>query len=399
MRVNLNGQYLRLQFSSRVSRQYFNRRQFLKPLRRKDTPENRIWSEMICLRIQADLDHPDRLFDPSLKKYLALTDEEPVSQGICLQELWDKFCQWKLMTTKIHQTTYQTRYKTFTNWLKPWLTKPVSRELTNEIIIGLMNQENHKPNLKKLFSCLHSMGEWGLRQELISKNYFIECKEVNIKQLKKSFQLSEIDNYKAFSINERDIVIESFYSSDNRSEQQISSLIEFLFLTGCRLGEAFALKWSDVLPEGIIFKESFSTETKITKAPKNYKIRLFRTKNYFKLLNLLERQKLKTYTPKCNNYVFVSPNGENYDRLMLDALWRGKDHGNGKFTQGVITRLVNEKKISQYLKPSSTRHTFISSQARANVDLKLLADSVGNSVDVIYKHYLSSDKNAYFFDL
>lgn len=397
VRVGVNGNSLRLQFSARISKTYFNRQQFFKSVGRKDTPENRRWLTAVVYRIQADLDHPDNLFDPSLKKYFVPIGE--ANRRVILKDLWEKYCQWKLITTQIHQTTYRTRYKTYYNWLKPWLERPIDRDLTNEIIVNLMRAENHKQNLKKLFRCLKAMGEWAVRNEFLAKNYFLEMGEVDVKPVKKSIQLAELEEYKAFSLKERDTIINAFYSSSNAKERQAAKLIEFLFLTGCRLGEAFALKWNDILTEGIIFKESYSTETKITKPPKNYKIRLFKTKKYTKLLNLLEALRLETYSKKTNNYVFISPNGENYDRLQLDVLWRGKDHGNGRFSQGVITRLVEEGKVSEYLKPSSTRHTFISHQARANVDLKLLADSVGNSIDVIYKHYLSSDKNAYFEDI
>ena len=60
---------------------------------------------------------------------------------------------------------------------------------------------------------------------------------------------------------------------------------------------------------------------------------------------------------------------------------------------------MQDGEISQYLKPSATRHTFITIQAHAGVDLKLLADFVGNSVDVIYDRYLGVNKDAAFFDI
>lgn len=395
VRIAKNGNYLRLQFSSRVSKVYFGRTQYLKPVGRSDTPENRLWLYGIAQRIQADLDHPDSLFDPTLEKYLSLPKLD-LNRGeeLKLRDLWDPYCLWKLQSTQIHQTTYQTRYKTFTNWLKPWLNEKIDRFLVSDLIVGLNQQDIHKPNLKRLFSCLKSMGEWGVRQEKLQKNYFLECADVRVKTIKKSFQLQELENYRGFSLQERNLIIETFYNS--KEESHAAQLIEFLFLTGCRLGEAFALKASEIIPEGIIFKESYSTETGITKPPKNYKVRLFRTNNYSRLLNLL-KDLLRGKRP--TDYLFISPNGENYNRLQLDAFWRGKDHGNDRFTKGVVTRLVESGKVNQYLKPSSTRHTFITLQAKEGVDLKLLADSVGNSVDTIYKHYLSSDKSAYFKDI
>ena len=89
--------------------------------------------------------------------------------------------------------------------------------------------------------------------------------------------------------------------------------------------------------------------------------------------------------------VLTTLGGKQYNRLNLSALWLGLDkskNGNQYYYPGVVTRLVQNGEISQYLKPSATRHNFIAIQAHAGVDLKLLADSVGNSVDVIYDHYL-----------
>jgi integrase len=186
------------------------------------------------------------------------------------------------------------------------------------------------------------------------------------------------------------------------SEKAIADLIEFLFLTGCRAGEAFALKWNDIkLDKGwIVFDESYSSETKITKCTKTDTIRIFRIKDYTRLLNLINRLKIRTHAQ--NDYVFISPNGKQYNRFKLNKAWNGIDKskdGNTYYYPGVVTRLVQERKISQYLKPSATRHTFITIQAHGGTDLKLLADSVGNSVDIIYNHYLGINKDALIADI
>ena len=181
-----------------------------------------------------------------------------------------------------------------------------------------------------------------------------------------------------------------------------SSLVEFLFLTGCRLGEAFAFKWKDVKPERgwIVFDESYSSETKITKSTKTDVIRIFKIQGYTRLINLLNRVKTHNFDP--DDYVFTTLGGKQYNRLNLSALWLGLNKSkkeNKYYSPGIVTKLVQDGKISHYLKPSATRHTFITIQAHAGVDLKLLADSVGNSVDVIYDHYLGINKDAVFFHI
>ncbi|QIR40745.1 hypothetical protein HCG51_31330 [Tolypothrix sp. PCC 7910] len=49
---------LRLQFSTRISQQFYGKRQAYKALGvRKDTPENQQWAEGIARRIQEDIDY------------------------------------------------------------------------------------------------------------------------------------------------------------------------------------------------------------------------------------------------------------------------------------------------------------------------------------------------------
>jgi integrase len=76
VRVANDKGYLRLQFSTALSKTFYGKYQFFKGLKRKDTETNRQWAEAIAARIQADIDHPDRLFDPTLAKYLEIKPED-----------------------------------------------------------------------------------------------------------------------------------------------------------------------------------------------------------------------------------------------------------------------------------------------------------------------------------
>lgn len=316
---------------------------------------------------------------------------------LTIGELWLEFAEYKLKTRQIHQTTYKTTYmRMFFNWLKPYFNKPLSRELAEQIVFEL-SQTVYKGNLKKMLGLLAEACDRAVHNEWISKNYFFGLRD-SIKPSKKSNQLIEED-YKAFSKEERDIIIETFYTSNRNRERQAAPLIEFLFLTGCRMGEAFALKWNDIrLDKGwIVFDESYSSELKIIKETKTNVIRIFRLKNYTRLLDLIAR--LKTDSCLDNDFVFLSIDGEKYNRAKLNTVWNSSYKENQRYYPGVVTRLANEKKIGQYLKPSATRHTFITIQAHHGADLKLLADSVGNSVDVIYNHYLGVNKDAILMDI
>ncbi|BAY06989.1 hypothetical protein [Calothrix sp. NIES-2098] len=64
---------------------------------------------------------------------------------------------------------------------------------------------------------------------------------------------------------------------------------------------------------------------------------------------------------------------------------------------GLVKKLASKK--LEYLKPYSPRHSFISIQAERGVDLKLLANSCGNSVEHIIKHYLNFDNKCKLKDM
>jgi integrase len=403
IKVGTDKGILRLQFSRKFSREAYGKNQFYKSLGRSDTPENRRWAENIARHIQQDIDHPDNLFDLTLEKYLGIKiniASSPLVDAkaeLTIGELWLEFAEYKLKTRQIHQTTYKASYmRMYLNWLTPYFNRHLSRELAEQIVFEL-SQTACKGNLRKLLGLLAEACDRAVHNEWISKNYFFGLRDT-IKPSKKSKQLTEED-YKAFSKEERDIIIETFYTSNRNRERQAAPLIEFLFLTGCRIGEVFALKWNDIrLDKGwIVFDESYSSEHKILKETKTNVIRIFRLKSYTRLLNLIERVKPDSYLE--SDFVFLSVDGEKYNRAKLNTVWNGTNKSKQKYLPGVVTRLANEKKISQYLKPSATRHTFITIQAHHGADLKLLADSVGNSVDVIYNHYLGVNKDAILMNI
>jgi len=410
VKISVDREWLRLQFPVYVSQHFYGKRQLFKGLGRQNNKENRKWAERIASLIQADLDHPnwESLFDPSLAKYLGIGAAapsnvliHPAQQQTKLKDIWQDYIEYKFKSGKISETTYRTRYKrTFSNWIAPYIDEPVSQELAERISSELLASQVNRANLKKLLTALKEACDRAINQGIITRNYFINIGE-GIKLPSKSKQLLQEEDFRAFSKQERDTIIKAFRESEVDGEARIADLVEFLFLTGCRLGEAFALKWSDIKRDWIVFDESYSSETKITKCTKTDTIRIFRSKGYTKLQNLLkllsERHKFSS-----NDFVFQTLSGKQYDRFKLSALWLGIDKskaGTKYYYPGVVTRLARENKISGYLKPSATRHTFITIQSHAGVDLKLLADSVGNSVDVIYNHYLGVDKDAKIEDI
>lgn len=407
IRVASDKGSLRLQFSTRISQKFYHKRQAYKGLGRRDTPENQQWANRIAARIQADIDNPDgSFFDPTLAKYLdiiplatvpQLQNLEPIPK---LGELWHEFVNWKLQTKQIEQTTYKKNFVVYNNLIQNFLESELNLDNAKKLIQHLLAKQSNQQQIKKLFGLLSNMCQRAIRNQQLTSDYFQEIKKTYIIP-KKPQQLLEVEDYRAYNIQERDLIIESFRNSERDSIRHSADLIEFLFLTGCRHGEVFALKWKHIKLENnwIIFKESFDSTTGITKTAKNNIDRMFKIQGMSKLINLVKR--LYGSGKKEDELVFRTISGKQYSSNTLTDIWTGNTvevKGKVYHYPGVVKKLAQENKL-EYLKPYSTRHTFISIQANNGVDLKLLANSCGNSVENIIKNYLHFDQNAMLKDI
>lgn len=406
IRVASDKGNLRLQFSTRISQKFYSKRQVYKGLGRRDTPENQQWANCIATHIQADIDNTEgSFFDPTLAKYLdiiplATTRLQNLKAIPKLGELWNEFVDWKLQTKQIEQTTYKKNFVVYTNLIKGFLDSELNLDTANRLIKHLLVKQSNQQQIKKLFSLLSNMCQRAINNQQLTADYFQEVKKTYTIP-KKPQHLLEVEDYRAYSIQERDLIIESFRNSDRDSIRHGADLIEFLFLTGCRHGEVFALKWKHIkLDNGwIIFKETFDSSTGITKNTKIHINRLFKMQGISKLINLVK--KMYGSGKKEQELVFLTISGKQYSSNTLTDIWAGNTvevKGKVYHYPGVVKKLAQEKKL-EYLKPYSTRHTFISIQANNGVDLKLLANSCGNSVENIIKNYLHFDQNAMLKDI
>lgn len=405
IRLGIDKGALRLQFSSRVSQQFYGKKQKYIGLGRHDSEENRKWAEGIIRRIQEDIDYQNGAnFDPSLKKYLELKSNVINLPGsliaATLQELWQEYVNWKVDTKQISTGTLIGRYeRNFGYLLADYLNKPLTEDIAQTIIDDLCARHSNSDSIGKLFSALSSMSQRAMNDGKIKKDFFAEIKKF-YKLPKKSKQLQEEEDHRAYTVEERNLIIDSFYSSTKQSFRQLAELIEFLFLTGCRPGEAFALQWKHIdLEKGWIrFEDAYSSVSKEIKGTKTNVVRIFKIKNKSRLAELFERIKNKNKNISIEDLVFTKMNGKRVSLDTLAGVWY-KKFSERRTYNGIVTELAEDGKISCYLKPYSTRHTFISIQANNGTDLALIADVCGTSVDKIMKHYLQPNEQRELADI
>jgi integrase len=445
IKVQSDNGSLRLQFSTKYNPIFGGKRKH-QGLGMKDTPENQQKAIAIAWRIEGDLQHPDwqQLFDPTFAKYglkskyaaelkLAAPIPEPEPE-MTVGAMWEDYLEWK--RPQLQPTTFEIQYcKTYSNVIKGlvWDRKkcefsdnsfgiyhqPLTENVANDMIAN-----SDFPKIKN--RAISALSEAFLRLQSQGKTKLT----VNPFVLDAGASNNKIDKYKpivntdgkilrwwdtedtetdpneidrrAFTREERDTIIKAFYESDKASCRQVAALIEFLFLTGCRSGEAFALEWKDVFlgrdKDYIRFSKSYNGRLKNTQVTKTGEIRLF--KIYPKLENLL--LKIKPTDAKPTDLVFTNTLGQPYCIRLIGNLWqksRGGTKDNIYLYSGIVTQLAESGKISCYLSPYHTRHTFITLMAHAGTDLLLLATACGNSVEVIQKHYLGINTEASFPDI
>lgn len=429
---------LRLQFSTQYNPIFGGKRKY-QALAMKDTPDNWAKAVGIAWRIEEDLQHADwqLLFDPTFAKYglktkyaaelkLAAPIPEPEPE-MTVGTMWEDYLIWK--QPELEPTTFKVLYcGTYTNVLKGlvWDRKTAKftdtkngvwdMSLHNTACECIMTQPLHyrsKTNvlaaLKEAFTRLQSLGKTKLTvNPFVIVGGVTENKTDKYKStvnadgtIRPWYEVQDIEtnpkekDRRAFTKEERDIIVKAFYESGKASERQAAPLIEFLFLTGCRSGEAFALTWNNVKFDNnqIVIHKSYAGSIKEVKNTKNGDSRLFVM--YPKLRDLLLR--IKPVDAKPTDLVFHNTLGNSYTTDNIGMIWKG-----GKLTSdgekhkypGVVMRLVESGAVSCYLSPYHTRHTFITLQARSGVDLVMLAGICSTGVDKIMKHYLEHDKSA-----
>jgi integrase len=356
-------------------------------------------------------------------------------------ELWDDYLDWK--KGQIQPNTFQVEYcKTYTNLIKglKWDKKSYSYTDTRLGIYGLpldatigekavkcvevskseLTRNNTLAGLREAYDRAINLGKippnknpfkFESTNTAVTSDYSDKQDSDGVWRewwyFENESDDEELKDTRHYTLEERDVIIKAFYESDKLAERNAATLIEFKFLTGCRNGEAFGLRWKDISFERgyVRFSKSFNKRTGNTQQTKTGTVRMF--KLYPKLEALLKRIQANSDKTGKNDLVFTLMNGSAYGNSNLDRVWRSNQNSHinkdGKKHQsifpGVVTRLTEQGLIKQYLKPYATRHTFITLQVQNKVELPLLATNCGTSVDVIYRHYLGFSKQAQFINL
>jgi integrase len=178
-----------------------------------------------------------------------------------------------------------------------------------------------------------------------------------------------------FSPQERDRLIAYFYAQ----KSHYAKLIEFLFRTGCRPSEAIALEYGHIA-EGypsITFQQAITMSEnglKLKQGLKTQKKRVFPCgdgmKKFLASIDCDDGDR--------SGLIFTSPQGKFVDVQNLSAR---------EFKPALKELGIKERNIYQ------TRHSYITFCIASGIPVVDVAKLVGNSPEIIYKHYSGGNKD------
>ncbi|MDY6803471.1 MAG: site-specific integrase [Cyanobacteriota bacterium] len=352
---------------------------------------NRLWAEAIASRIQADIDHPDGLFDPTLAKYLDVKafDNSNFVIGapvvLTVGELWEDFLRYHL-AGKAASTKHRYQ-KNCTPKIQPFWDAPINRETANDMRSAFLEVAND--NTKLAMQLLTKAVDWAIEEEklIVSKNPFKGIAQSLKGSQKRKNKVSGLpNNYVAFNRDEVNLILKAYL--DKNINRKYHDFFKFKFLTGCRTGEGIALTWDDVKfkERVILFDKTHYPTTGLSQGTKTEDSRIFPMNSY--LADWLQALKSEANT----SIVFSGNKSKYLARSSINGSWNLDSNEVKRSKDGIVVLLAKQGKL-QYLSPYNTRHTFINFCIDQGIDTITISDWCGNSDNVIEQVYRSRKRD------
>lgn len=392
------------QFSSEYSKQYFGIKQKYISFGAKDTPENRVEAQetknILILHLTQDKFNLSELeqykHKSKRKKAQTLTEDN----NLTFSEIYQKYVEYKLPTLgKTMRANYQV---TFTN-----LFSQAPQDINQQLEMRNYLIKNRGPStVVKALGLIACCLEWAKQERLIPEDFTINYREYaqrykkgsemkNLRRKKPKLVEGKSQNHSkiAWTKEERDLIIKTYYARDRRQFKYqfdyLSRAIELLFLTGLRISEMTALRWKQISKDFSFIRidDTYLPRIKEFKGnTKNYKTREVpcspRVKEILK--ELIDFRKTE------ESFVFLNVVGNPLNVNNIFTSWGGQMR-NGK--QGIVVKLFLDGKLPAYIEPYSTRRTFVSVQVR-KFDATTVAAWVGDNPMTIFTHYCYKDETA-----
>ncbi|MDB9374681.1 tyrosine-type recombinase/integrase [Nodularia sphaerocarpa] len=345
----------------------------------KDSKKNRTIVQSRRDAIETDIGLGQ--FDSTLERYrfgsrkLAPSPQQTKTKP--MNELWELFTEFK--ATLIEATTIRNSYASVARYIKRFPTQDLSQASD---IRDWLTKNTTQFMAYHLLTKLSQCCQWAKDSGMIADNPFDKLQVP--KPRRKS---TDEDSYLAFTLEQRDIIINAFERHERHAHD--APLIKFLFFSGCRPGEAFALTWGDISPDCCRISITKSRNLYgILKGTKNGKRRIFPAGKNSRLQKLLLEIRPDNAHP--SELVFRSKFDRRMTGAILNNIWnQSVSVNNGQLYHhtGVTRGLAESRQIPYYLKPYATRHTFATWAIANGVTVEKVALWIGDEVATVIKYY------------
>ncbi|ACK70914.1 integrase family protein [Gloeothece citriformis PCC 7424] len=305
---------------------------------------------------QIELDIISGNFDPTLTKYKPeKLSQESKADLLTIPSFFESFMEYKAKevcskTMEKYRATYNYLLKFFCDQPVNFLDEAVTEKFMNWQFSQGLSPDQVKRRMEELEAC------W--RWHKAENNPW--------EKMGKRIKVPPKQRPKPFSREEINTIIEGFRT--DRYYCSYADFVEFLFGTGCRIGEVIGLRWQHISDDcSQIWIGEQLTRGKRKAAKRNRARTITLTA---KLQNLLIRRKQSNPDP--DSLVFTSPKGGAInDHNFRNRAWKK-----------TLTRLGID-----YRKPYNTRHTLISHALDLQMNPVMVAQLTGHDVKTLYENY------------
>ena len=309
-----------------------------------DSKSNRLKSQSLILQIDADLETGS--FDPSLAKYKQQPkqQQQPLRHSLICSQLFDQWLNSKIGISKRTLDWHRDSLVKLIAVCGDLQAGDIGEAEVRRFFLSLTNLT--KTTQRRRIETLKACWQWGISQGLLEQNPWTKLPSIK----------PENPNPEPFAKEE----IGKILATLEKEYPELLPLTKFLLGTGCRIGEALALRWDDVSQDfrkALINKQLTRGEIKPPKSEKKREIYLSDN-----VVNLLKE--LKPIT----SFVF-------HDGTITDEY--------------ISNRWKRALKLAgvRYRSPYNCRHTFISHCLEAGMNPVRIAAITGHDVKVLLSHY------------
>ena len=314
-----------------------------------------------------------------IEKALAKSTLSPVQKNIRLCDAIDKWLEFRKNNTK--RSTYISLKCTFQSQINKYFDEDtLLRNITPHFIEKKIDYIQYNSGLrvntvKNMYYRLNTFFKWAKQSEYIDKN---PMKEVEI--VWKREEAPNIEN-KFLEDDEMQAILDYTWNENKPS----AALIEWLYLTGMRFGEAASLKFDDIKNiDGTYFASVTGTLNYLDVSSKSRsKSNSPKTKKSVRDIELSKRAieilNFEKKTPHKSSFIFETQNGTPYHPVNINQY---------------LKRVESKLGLNKHLTTHIFRHTHISKLAELGVPLYVIKERVGHSSNVTEKIYLHVTKKA-----